>query len=152
MLLITSLVAWLLQYIVTHRLDAEVKEEDQVLSEFLKKQSAEAVEHKTSNTTTDVRRKKKKVEPVPEDGFEEGFAEGQESDAIRGKRQTLTSKLAAGKGAAGELIFEGNEDVERRMLGLENKLDKILSMIASNSQSSQASQMRQQGERQRGAP
>ena len=148
-------------FIVTHKLDAEVKAEDQVLNDFLQNQTAEAVQHKTTNATVDTRRKKKRPTelqpPVMDVGLGVGGAieEGSEADGnqLRAKRQTLTSKLAKGKGVE-EIAEVGNlvgDEVDRRMENLETKMDMLLSMMMkapSGSQGqgvmTQASQMRQQ--------
>ena len=111
-------------FVVQHKLDAEAKEEDNVLSDFLKDQTAAAVNHKSSNGKTDTRKKNK------EDG----------SGGQREERQTLTSKLM-GKAAADVILGEITDfptlttvvnpvsNVEQRMEALEMKLDRVLSAI-----------------------
>ncbi|GMI14929.1 hypothetical protein TrVE_jg6054 [Triparma verrucosa] len=120
-------------FVVQHKLDAEAKEEDNVLSDFLKDQTAAAVNHKSSNGKTDTRKKNKVKMTIA--GKEEDGSGGQ-----REERQTLTSKLM-GKAAAdvilGEIadfptlttVVDPVSNVEQRMEALEMKLDRVLSAI-----------------------
>ncbi|GMH51745.1 hypothetical protein TL16_g01078 [Triparma laevis f. inornata] len=138
-------------FVIEHKLDAEAKEEDQVLTDFLKNQTAEAVHHKTSNTKVDTRKKAKVKMTIPGREGEEGSGGG------RDQRGTLTSKIM-GKAALDldideELPVRVSGDVERRMEALENKLDKVLTALAGGGLANQnqnggqrmsnASQMRQ---------